>query len=104
MLEKRHYSRLNAAVKVQDFNTFKTGWTKNISLGGCLIEKSHEFDFLSIASRLTLKFEIPGISEPVLASGIVRHRGKHGEGFGIQFEAVDKTSAFYLGKFMGSFL
>ena len=104
MLEKRQYARLDTAVKVQDFNTSKTGWTKNISLGGCLIEKSHEFDFLSTGSRLTLKFEIPGVSEPVLASGIVRHRGKHGEGFGIQFEAVDKTSAFYLGKFMGSFL
>ena len=104
MLEKRHYPRLSAAVKVQDFTTFKTGWTRNLSLGGCLIERSDEFDFLSMASRLTLKFEIPGVKEPVLASGIVKHRGKHREGFGIQFEAVDKTSAYYLGKFMGSFL
>ncbi len=39
-----------------------------------------------MASRLTLKFEIPGVKEPVLASGIVKHRGKHREGFGIQFE------------------
>lgn len=104
MHEKRRYPRLNTAIKVQDFTTFKTGWTKNLSLGGCFIEKTDEFDSRPMASRLTLKFEIPGVIEPVLASGIVKHRGKQGEGFGIQFEAVDKTSAFYLGKFMGGFL
>ena len=104
MKENRKYPRLNTAVKVQDFTTFKTGWTKNLSLGGCLIEKSEEFNFLPMASRLTLKFEIPGVNEPVLASGVVRHMGKHREGFGIQFEGVDKKSAYYLGRFMGNFL
>jgi len=76
MIEKRHYPRLNAAVKVQDFTTYKTGWTRNLSLGGCLIERSDEFDLLSMASRLTLKFEIPGVSEPVLASWIVKTQGE----------------------------
>ena len=76
MLEKRRYPRLNTAVKVQDFTAFKTGWTGNLSLGGCLIERSDEFDFLSMPSRLTLKFEIPGVSEPVLASWIVKTQGE----------------------------
>ena len=72
----RRYPRLNTVVKVQDFTTFKTGWTRNLSLGGCLIERSDEFDLLSMASRLTLKFEIPGVSEPVLASWIVKTQGE----------------------------
>lgn len=103
--EKRRFPRLDAVLKVVDFTTFTTGWTRNISLGGCFIERSDAFGSRSMATPLTLKFEIPGVSEPVLASGIIKHRGKKGaEGLGIEFEAVDKTSAFYLAKFMGSFL
>lgn len=104
MKAKRSYPRFNTAVKVQDVATLKTGWTKDLSPGGCLIDKSEGFDFLPMASRISLKLEIPGISEPVVVHGIVRHRGKHREGFGIQFEAVDKKSAYYIEKFMGNFL
>ena len=104
MEEKRKHPRLNNAIKVQEMATLKTRWTKNISLGGCLMEKSGESDFLPMASRLTLKLEIPGINEPVVAFGVVMHRGKHREWYGIQFEAVDKRSAYYLERFMGTFL
>jgi len=104
MREKRKYPRFNTVVKVQDLATLKTGRTKDLSLGGCLIKKSEGFDFLPMASRLTLKFEIPGVNELIVAFGIVRHGGKHGEGFGIQFEAVDKKSAYFIEKFMGTFL
>jgi len=81
----------------------KTGWTKNLSQGGCLIEKSGDFDFLPMASRLTLKLEIPGVNEPIMVQGIVRQRGKHREGFGIQFEAVDKRSASHIERFLEIF-
>ncbi len=104
MTEKRSYPRLNAAVEVRDYTTFKTRCTKNLSLGGCLIERCDELDLLSMASQIVLKFEIPGVKEAVLASGIVRHTGKHREGFGIQFASVDKKSAYYLERFMGTFL
>ena len=104
MTEKRSYPRLNTTVKVQDFNTLKTRWTKNLSPGGCLIERNDKFDFLSMASQMVLKFEIPGVKESVLVFGIVRHTGKHNEGFGIQFASVDKKFAYYLGRFMGTFL
>ena len=103
MKEKRSYPRFNTAIKVQDVVTLRTGWTKNLSQGGCLIEKSEEFDFLPMASRLALKLEIPGVNEPIMVHGIVRQRGKHREGFGIQFEAVDKKSAFYIERFLGIF-
>jgi hypothetical protein len=104
MTEKRNYPRLDTTVKVKDFTTFKTRWTKNLSLGGCLIERCDELDSLSMVSQIVFKFEIPGVNEAVLASGIVKHTGKNREGFGIQFASVDKKSAYYLGKFMGAFL
>ena len=104
MTEERSYPRLNTAVEVRDYTTFKTRWTKNLSLGGCLIERCDELDSLSMASQIVLKFEIPWVKEAVLASGIVRHTGKHREGFGIQFASVDKKSAYYLERFMGTFL
>ena len=102
--EKRSYPRFNTAVEVKDITTFKTRWTKNLSLGGCLIERCDELDSMPMASQIALKFEIPGVKEAVLVSGVVKHKGKHGEGFGIQFASVDKRSAYYLERFMGTFL
>lgn len=104
MKDKRRYPRFNTSIKAQDVVTLKTGWTKNLSLGGCLIEKSEEFDFLPMASRLTLKLEIPGVNEVIKVQGIVRQKGKHREGFGIQFEAVDKESAYFIERYIGTFL
>ena len=104
MTDKRSYPRLDTAAEVRDYTTFRTRWTKNLSLGGCLIERCDELDSLPIASQIALKFEIPGVNEVVLASGIVSHTGKHREGFGIQFASVDKKSAYYLERFMGTFL
>jgi hypothetical protein len=91
-------------IKVQDVDTLKTGWIKDLSLGGCLIEKSEEFDFLPIASRLTLKLELPGVDETIKVKGIVRQKGKNREGFGIQFDPIDKRSAFYIERYLGNFL
>jgi hypothetical protein len=102
--ERRNYPRFTTAVKVQDLVTLKTGLTDNISLGGCFVQKSQEFDFLPVSSRITLKFDIPGISETVMLFGLVMHRGRQAEGFGIQFQDVHKKSAYYIGRFMGSFL
>ena len=102
--EHRNYPRLDTALKVQDLATLKIGLTHNLSLGGCFIKKSSAFDALSIPSRIALKFEIPGITQTVVVFGLVKHKGKHDEGFGIQFQEVHKKSAYYIGRFMGSFL
>ena len=104
MEEKRHYPRFNTSVKVQDLTTHKTRWTKNLSLGGCLMEKSEESDFLPMTSNLVLKLEIPGANEPVVAYGKVRHEGEYKEGYGIQFKKVDEKTAYYIERFMGLFL
>ena len=104
MKEKRSHPRFNTEIKVQDVDTLKTGLTKDLSPGGCLIKKSDEFDFLPMASRLTLKLEIPGVDETITVKGIVRQKGKNREGFGIQFDPVDKGSAFYIERYLGNFL
>lgn len=102
--EQRNYPRLNAALRVHELATSRTGLTDNLSLGGCFIHKSNEFDSLAIPSRIALKFDLPGISEEVIVFGLVKHQGRQGEGFGIQFKEIHKKSAYYTGKFMGSFL
>ena len=104
MKEKRSHPRFNTVIKVQDVDTLKTGWTHNLSLGGCMIGKSEEFDFLPMASRLILKLELPGADETIMVKGIVRQKGKHREGFGIQFDPIDKRSAFYIERYLGTFL
>lgn len=60
MKEKRRYPRFNVSVKIQDAATLKTGWTRDLSLGGCLIEKSGEFDFLPMASGCHLPLQYRG--------------------------------------------
>ena len=57
-----------------------------------------------MASRLTLKLEIPGVDETITVKGIVRQKGKNREGFGIQFDPVNKRSAFYIERYLGNFL
>jgi hypothetical protein len=56
-----------------------------------------------MASRLTLKLEIPGVDDTITVKGIVRQKGKNREGFGVQFDPVDKRSAFYIERYLGTF-
>ena len=98
--EKRSCPRFNIAVRVQDSSTLKTRWTKNLSSGGCLIDRSEGFGFLPKDSRLLLTFAIPEEDEPLVISGILRHRIKYGQGLGIQFEAVDEKSTYCIEKFI----
>jgi len=104
MLERRDYPRFSTSIKVLELSTVKTGWTTNVSLGGCFIKKSKEFNTVPLTSRLTLKFDIPGVNDLVVVFGKVKHRGEQEEGFGIQFQEVNKKSAYYLGRFIGNFL
>jgi hypothetical protein len=103
MEDRRHYPRFNSALQVMELSTLKTGLTTNISLGGCFIEKTKDLSGLPLDSRVTLKFEIPGINDLVVIFGEVSHHGQKDEGFGIKFKEVDKKSAYYLGRYMGTF-
>jgi len=77
--------------------------TKNLSPGDCLIEKSDVFDFLPMAYRLLLKFEIPGISKHSVVCGILKHKGKNRKAFGIQSETIDKKDWLLLRNTYGNF-
>jgi hypothetical protein len=48
--------------------------------------------------------DLPRISEAVVVFGLVKHSGTQEEGFGIQFKEVHKKSAYYIGRYIGSFL
>ena len=104
MSEKRDYPRFTTSIKVLELTTLKNGQTTNLSLGGCFITKSKEFNAIPLASRLTLKFEIPGVNDIVVVFGVLKHHGEQEQGFGIQFQEVNKKSAYYLGRFIGNFL
>jgi len=104
MSEKRNYPRFTTAINVLELTTLKNGRTSNLSLGGCFIPKSKEFNALPSDARLTLKFEIPGVNDLVVVFGVLRHQGEGDAGFGIQFQEVHKKSAYYLGRFIGNFL
>jgi hypothetical protein len=104
MAEKRNYPRFTTSIKVLELTTLKNGQTTNLSLGGCFITKSKEFNSLPLNSRLTLKFEIPGVNDIVVVFGVLKHYGEQEQGFGIQFQEVHKKSAYYLGRFIGNFL
>jgi hypothetical protein len=104
MTEKRSHPRFVTSVRVQDVATLSTGRTQNISLGGCLVENTEGFHYLPVNTPLMLTFEIPGVAEHIVIAGEIRHWGKEGEAFGVQFKEVDKRSAYYLGRFMGIFL
>jgi hypothetical protein len=95
---------LYTAVTAQDLATSKTGVTRNLSLGGCFIQKSPEFASLPIPSRISLQLDLPGITETVVVFGVVKHTGRHGEGYGVQFKEVHKKSSYCIGKFIGTFL
>jgi hypothetical protein len=104
MTEKRSHPRFVTSVRVQDVATLCTGLTKNISLGGCLVENTEGFHYLPVNTPLMLKFDIPGIAENIIIPGEIKHWGKEGDAFGVQFKEVDKKSAYYIGRFMGIFL
>ena len=104
MTEKRSHPRFVTSIRVQDVATLCTGLTRNISLGGCLVENTEGFHYLPVNTPLMLKFDIPGIAENIIIPGEIKHWGKEGEAFGVQFKEVDKKSAYYIGRFLGIFL
>jgi hypothetical protein len=102
--EQRNYPRCNASVGVQDLATSRKGLTLNLSLGGCFIQKSPQFDHLPIPSRISLKFDIPGLTESLVVFGLVKHTGNHEEGYGIQFREMHRSAAYCIGRCIGNFL
>ncbi len=62
-----------------------SGLTKNISIGGCFVEKSEDSYLLPIDSTIPLFLEIPGGYAYIEIYGGIKHHGHAGNGMGIQF-------------------
>jgi len=89
MLEKRKEQRIELGIRIASKDNLIRGYTKNLSLGGCFIEKSEDFFLLPIGSRISFSLEIPGEYAYIEFDGVVRHHGKEGDGMGICFEKMN---------------
>ena len=89
MLEKRKYQRIELAIRIASKDNRIRGSTRNLSVGGCFIEKSENFCLLPIGTRISFFLEIPGEYAYIEIDGVVRHHGKERDGMGICFETTN---------------
>ena len=88
MREKRNQQRVALEVRIADKDNHISGFTKNISTGGCFMKKPEDFDLLPIGSKAPFFLEIPGGYAYTEIVGIVTHHGKNGDGMGICFKTT----------------
>jgi len=86
---RRNYQRLEIGVRCASQDPLIRGFTRNLSVGGCFIEKSEEYTLLPIGSLISFALEIPGDYAYMEIAGVVRHHGKGEEGMGICFTTTN---------------
>ena len=108
MVEWRVHPRLEFGIKVVNRNSGEVAVMKNISVGGCFINKSQGFNLLPMNNRVPLAFEIPGEDEYkdiyIEVEGKVVHHGKAGEGMGINFMMIESSVANVINSFVKAYL
>ena len=108
MVEWRVHSRLEFGIKVVNRNSGEVAVIKNISVGGCFINKFQGFTLLPINDRIPLAFEIPGEDEYndiyIEVEGKVVHHGKAGDGMGINFVMIESSAANVINSFVNAYL
>ena len=108
MPEWRIHPRLEFGLQVVNKNNGEVGMMKDISVGGCFIDRSEGFSLLPINSRFPLAFEIPGEDEYediyIEVEGKVVHHGKVEEGMGINFVMINSSAANVINKFVRAYL
>jgi uncharacterized protein (TIGR02266 family) len=98
---------LEVKVDLESDHNFYTGLTQNISAGGLFIATHH---LRKIGDRITLKFSIPGTSEPVAVETEVRwirentalHRAEGGTGMGVRFINLSAEASAAITRFLQS--
>ena len=107
MPEGRSHPRLPFDMKIVNKNSSEVGMIRDISLGGCFINRSEKFDLLPVHSRVPLILEIPGEGEPedvhIEVVGKVIHHGKAGEGMGISFLMIAFSDANVINSFVQAY-
>ena len=108
MAEWRVHPRLEFGIKVVNKNINEVGVMKDISVGGCFINKSEGFGLLPVNTRVPLSFVIPGEDEYkdiyIEVEGRVVHHGKTGEGMGINFMMIETSVANVINGFVKAYL
>lgn len=108
MTEWRAHPRLEFGIKVVNRNNGEVAVVKDISVGGCFINKSQGFNLLPINGRIPLAFEIPGEDEYediyIEVEGKVVHHGKAGEGMGVNFIMIGSSVANVINSFVRAYL
>ncbi len=89
MSGKRNNQRVELRIRIASKDNHISGYTRNLSTGGCFIENSENFCFLPIGSKIPFYLEIPGDYAYMEIEGVVKHHGKEGDGMGIYFEATN---------------
>ncbi len=107
MPEWRAHPRLAFGIKVVNKNSSEVGIMKDISLGGCFINRSEEFGVLPVHTRVPLAFELPGENGHervhIEVEGKVIHHGKTGEGMGINFVMIAFSDANVINSFVKAY-
>jgi uncharacterized protein (TIGR02266 family) len=98
---------LEVKVDLESDHNFYTGLTQNISTGGLFIATSA---IRKIGDRITLKFSLPGSSEPLAVETEVRwirensalHRTDGNTGMGVRFVNLSPAAAAAINQFVQS--
>ena len=103
MVKKRKHHRVKIEIRAASKDTRSRGFTRNVSAGGCFVEKSEDFNLLPIGSKVPLFLEIPGEYAYIEIDGIVKHHGKKKEGMGICFEPTNRGIQSLIDKFLQNY-
>ena len=105
MSKRREQPRLKFGVVVKEKGTNRKGTTRNISIGGCFINREGDFtELLPLGSPIELLIRLPNAERPITVSGIVKHHGTHQEGMGIAFVDIDDKAVATIDEFIQTFL
>lgn len=92
-IEKRRSKRapLELRVEYSTVDALFSDFTRNINEGGLFIETD---DACAIDTLVTLRFALPGVSDPIETQGRVVWVGQDGDanGMGIEFEDLDAAA------------
>ena len=100
MSAKRKHQRVKIAIRVASKDNRFRGLTRNVSSGGCFIEKSSDFNLLPIGSKVPLFLEIPGEYAYIEIDGMVIHHGKEADGMGVCFESTNRGVQSLIDQFL----
>ena len=100
MAEKRKHQRVKTEIRLASKDHCSRGFTRDVSVGGCFIVKSEDFNLLPIGNKVPLFLEIPGEYAYIEIDGIVKHHGKNKEGMGICFDTTSRGVQSLIDRFL----